>query len=420
MPDWWGKLRWNPTSPDNAKKAEADVLKLATAACEVVDTPVGSGKHESMHSISAGSAEGTPIVCMPGYAAGAAFFYRNISGLSQHARVHLVDWLGTGLSGRPAFRCRTREETEDWFIDSLERWRVAQGHDKMILVGHSLGGYLSTTYALKYPDRVAHLVLVNPAGMAERPEDLELPERVRSPFSFGGAVYRVMTAAWNAGVTPGTVVRTLGPLSRRFTQGYADRRMHHSLGLPRAHCDAFEPYMFEVLGGAGSGEFALRKLLKPFAWAQYAMERRTSELRPPVTFIYGENDWMDPAAGERICKHLQAAAPDSGSAGGSGSAGIPAVSAQPAASAPAGGREAHGGAYRNRVLYIDDTSHFPFMEKPEVFNGMLLDVVGHCLPGGGAGSGAASAAGAAHHGVVADESNQGVTVDALEATFVDA
>lgn len=259
-----------------------------------------------MHSISAGSAPGTPIVCMPGYAAGAAFFYRNLPGLSQHARVQLVDWLGTGLSGRPPFHCRTREETEDWFVDSLERWRVAQGHTQMVLVGHSLGGYLSTSYALKYPDRVAHLVLVNPAGMVrsspsshraphsllsatlrilpsppaapaaitmfcpaehcpaehcvlcdlqmQRPADLPLPEMVRSPFSFGGMVYRAMTCAWHAGITPGSVVRTFGPFSRRFTQGYADRRMHHSLGLPREHCEAFEPYMFEVLGGKGSGE----------------------------------------------------------------------------------------------------------------------------------------------------------------------
>lgn len=170
-------------------------------------------------------------------------------------------------------------------------------------------------------------------------------------------------------------------------------------------------------------QFALRKLLKPFAWAQSALEARFSALRPPVTFIYGENDWMDPAAGERICKRLQATAaggaPSDG--GGSGSAGIPAVM-----DAQGRGNSGHrgsgdGGAYRNKVLYIEDTSHFPFMEKPDEFNGMLLDVVGHCLRAPEAESGAAGAAGAvAHHGVIVDESNQGVTVDALEAAFVDA
>lgn len=119
---------------------------------------------ESIHSIAAGGG-GPTVVCMPGYAAGAAFFYRNLSGLSKHTNVHLVDWLGTGLSGRPPFQCKGREETEAWFVESLERWRKAQGIENMVLVGHSLGGYLSASYALRYPERVKHLVLVNPAGM---------------------------------------------------------------------------------------------------------------------------------------------------------------------------------------------------------------------------------------------------------------
>lgn len=157
-------------------------------------------------------------------------------------------------------------------------------------------------------------------------------------------------------------------------------------------------------------QFALRKLLKPFAWAHCPMENRAAALHPPVTFIYGENDWMDPAAGERICKTLGAAAP---AAGGDG-AGIPA----------APGASAAGGAYRNKVLYISDTSHFPFMEKPDVFNEMLLDVAGYCLPGAAAaqaqraGAAAAGAAGG-HHGVIVDESSEGVSLDALEAAFVD-
>ena len=142
----------------------AQVQGFCRVPCDIHDTPVGPSKQESMHSITAGDA-GPAIVCMPGYAAGAAFFYRNLKGLSEHARVHLVDWLGTGCSGRPPFRCRSREAAEAWFVESLERWRQETGVESMVLVGHSLGGYLSTTYAQRYPDRVQHLVLVNPAGM---------------------------------------------------------------------------------------------------------------------------------------------------------------------------------------------------------------------------------------------------------------
>lgn len=146
------------------------------------------------------------------------------------------------------------------------------------------------------------------------------------------------------------------------------------------------------------------------------MEDRAADLEAPVTFIYGENDWMDPSAGERICKMLQAAAPVATESG------IPAIPGRGSAAAPhtAGA----GGRYRNRVLYVADTSHFPFMEKPDVFNELLADVVGHCLTrGAGAGTGTAGAEAAAdvgHHGVVVDESDAGVTVEALEAAFVDS
>ena len=51
----------------------------------------------------------------------------------------------------------------DFFLNSFERWREKQpGLDKFILVGHSLGGYLSAIYSIENPERVEKLILLSP------------------------------------------------------------------------------------------------------------------------------------------------------------------------------------------------------------------------------------------------------------------
>lgn len=87
-----------------------------------------------------------------------------------HGLVYLPSFLShadklTGLTGRPTFRARNTAQAEDFFVDSLSQWREAQGLDRMILVGHSLGGYLSACYALRHPEHISHLILVCPAGV---------------------------------------------------------------------------------------------------------------------------------------------------------------------------------------------------------------------------------------------------------------
>lgn len=40
--------------------------------------------------------------------------------------------------------------------------------NRINLLGHSFGGYLSSQYSLKYPDRVEKLILADPWGMMPR------------------------------------------------------------------------------------------------------------------------------------------------------------------------------------------------------------------------------------------------------------
>ncbi|KAL0166464.1 hypothetical protein M9458_038308, partial [Cirrhinus mrigala] len=64
--------------------------------------------------------------------------------------VFALDMLGFGRSSRPIFSGDAKE-AEEQFVQTLEDWRKAEGLEHMILLGHDLGGYVSTAYALKYP-----------------------------------------------------------------------------------------------------------------------------------------------------------------------------------------------------------------------------------------------------------------------------
>jgi pimeloyl-ACP methyl ester carboxylesterase len=148
-------------------------------------------------------------------------------------------------------------------------------------------------------------------------------------------------------------------------------------------------------------QFALRWLLQPLAWAAAPMEHRVGGLKPPVTFIYGENDWMDAEGGKRVCERLKAeqahAAPTNGAAAANGSA-----------------KEV---PHRNSVLFIEKTGHFPFMEKPAVFDELLLDVIGHTL-GPHEETGAADRASHDFKGRPVDEDDKGETED-IAAAFTE-
>ena len=147
-----------------------------------------------------------------GLGSGLALFYSNLRYLSQKFdRVLCVDWLGFGGSDRPSWKARpdtiTTTESADFFIHSLKEFVEQTNCSPFTFIGHSLGGLLATEYAMRYPKDIHSLYLISPAGLPAPPLDATLiSNQVEVPTSV-----KVLDAAWQNNVTPGAMVRMMGP-----------------------------------------------------------------------------------------------------------------------------------------------------------------------------------------------------------------
>lgn len=104
---------------------------------------------------------GPPVLLIHGLAASLHDWDALLPALATHGYAgYALDLLGHGESAKPG---SLREYTSDSVFAHLAEWIDALALDEpAILVGHSLGGYLSLRFALEFPERVRALVLSNP------------------------------------------------------------------------------------------------------------------------------------------------------------------------------------------------------------------------------------------------------------------
>jgi pimeloyl-ACP methyl ester carboxylesterase len=87
----------------------------------------------------------------------------NVDSLARDRQVIAFDVLGFGCSSRPNFSSAA-QEAEAKLVKSIELLANALGLVNFILLGHSMGGFLVSAYALQHADRVSHLVLADAWG----------------------------------------------------------------------------------------------------------------------------------------------------------------------------------------------------------------------------------------------------------------
>jgi proline iminopeptidase len=100
--------------------------------------------------------------------------------LTGEFQFHYYDQRGCGESTRPIDRFDSPDMYENMRtldqalglgaqIADIERIRQIVGDDKLILIGHSWGGFLASLYEAEFPEHVEALILVSPANMLVMP-----------------------------------------------------------------------------------------------------------------------------------------------------------------------------------------------------------------------------------------------------------
>ncbi|ORY65564.1 Alpha/Beta hydrolase protein [Pseudomassariella vexata] len=373
-----------------------------------------SGKNRALNEFSVervGEPVDDTLVMLHGYGAGLGFFYKNFESITRSKgwKLYALDMLGMGNSTRPPFKIHAKDqvgkvkEAEDWFIDALEEWRKLRKLEKFTLLGHSLGGYLAVSYALKYPGHLNKLILASPVGIPEDPYavNADMPEPEESTFQdeftrdqraiTKGSDRNNMDVQnkvnqagvnppqkrpypgwlvwlWDANISPFSIVRLTGPLGPRFVSGWTSRRFNH---LPTVEAQTLHDYAYSLFRQRGSGEYALPYILAPGAHARRPVINRiqgvgrqvvqpATETSPamketgfPVVFMYGENDWMDVAGGLASEEKLKQAK-------------VKAL----LNSTDEEKRNENGAA---RVIIIKKAGHHLYLDNPDEFNSVMKD-----------------------------------------------
>lgn len=180
--------------------------------------------------------------------------------LSPQVRVVRLDLPGYGLTGPHPSGDYTATAT----VDFLERFADAAGLRRFAIAGNSLGGYFAWRFALRHPDRVSGLVLVNAAGY---------------PLETGMSASVAMQVARLP-----VVSELLRFASVRWAIEFSLRDVYvDDTRVTPALVDRYEQMMLRPGNRAALGDRA-RSERRPTGW------ERLPQLRVPTLVLWGEQD----------------------------------------------------------------------------------------------------------------------------------
>jgi pimeloyl-ACP methyl ester carboxylesterase len=137
------------------------VLEAWPVANEHLRVPT---RHGETFVVTCGPADGPPLVLLHGTGANTAMWMADVTAWAAHFRVYAIDVIGEPGLSAPARPPLASDAYALWLADVMD----GLGVERASIAGVSLGGWLALDYAARRPDRVTHLVLLNPSGIGRR------------------------------------------------------------------------------------------------------------------------------------------------------------------------------------------------------------------------------------------------------------
>jgi pimeloyl-ACP methyl ester carboxylesterase len=217
------------------------------------------------------------VVLLHGLTATHRYWKQNVAALAERRRVIALDLPGFGRSHKP-----DADYSIPFFVAALERFLDERGVERATLIGNSMGGQIAMAAAVAAPERVARLVLVDPAGVTTLP------------------LWLVRVASWAtwtaAGVLPATPPRVPRPFVRALFAavfpGRPDLAARYVAAYARAIASPEYPLHLRATVRAARGVLAM------------PMHRHAPRLRAPTLIMWGAQDWLLPARAARRLQRL--------------------------------------------------------------------------------------------------------------------
>ena len=271
---------------------------------QVFDVPIQfQSQDHYIHTYLCGEQHAKTLVLLHGYGASSILFHKILKELSQKYKVYCIDLLGMGLSSRQDFPCKSTEDTIEYFVESLEKWREAMDIKEFELGGLSFGGYMSTHYAIKYQQRVKRLFLISPAGVTREAEEIKKleEERVSKLSWLRRWKHNLKVRGWDKKSSPAEYYNRYWFVGNFMIKSDMHRKYGEN-GKESHLADLMYKYYAKMLElGSGSDRAVYYIFTSPKAYSYIPLEDLILEhLKIPVRCYYGDRDWMDPAGADRV------------------------------------------------------------------------------------------------------------------------